>query len=258
MIYAGCDVGSLTAEAVIIRDKKIIAGEIIQVRAGASASARQVMEKALEKAGLGYNDISLCYSTGYGRFSMDFAEKNISEISCHGMGAHYVDSSIRTIIDIGGQDCKVIAIDKEGLVLDFVMNDKCAAGTGRSLEILANAIDVDLDKLGPVSMKSKRPVRINNKCGIFMEQEVLWNLYKNKKIKDLALGINQAVAKRVAILAKKMKIRPGIALTGGVSKNIGVKAALEDILNINFTKLSLDPQLMGALGAAIYAMKEYK
>lgn len=256
MIAAGCDVGSLTAEAVILKDGRICASRIIGVRATAALSARQVMEEALSDAGLCFDDIDLCFSTGYGRYSIDFAKKNISEISCHGLGAFTVNPAIRTVVDIGGQDCKVIAVDETGMVSDFAMNDKCAAGTGRCLEILAKALGVELGQLGALSQKARRPVSITNKCSIFMEMEVLYSMYAGKKIADIAFGINQAVAKRLATLAKGMKIREKVAITGGVSKNSGVVNELEKLLEIKFTPLAVDPQIVGALGAAVFAHNE--
>jgi predicted CoA-substrate-specific enzyme activase len=256
VIAAGCDVGSLTAEAVILKDGRICASKIIGVRALAALSAQQVMEEALNEAKLCFKDIDLCFSTGYGRYSIDFAKKNISEISCHGLGAFTVNPEIRTVVDIGGQDCKVISIDDAGMVSDFAMNDKCAAGTGRCLEILAKALGVELDQLGRLSQKAKRGVSITNKCSIFMEMEVLYHSYAGKKIPDIAFGINQAVAKRVASLARGIKIREKAAITGGVSKNPGVVSELEKLLGIKFTPLTVDPQIVGALGAAVFAHNE--
>jgi predicted CoA-substrate-specific enzyme activase len=256
MIVAGCDVGSLTACAVILRDGKILGGRIIPVRPTALLSANAVMGEALKAAGLAPEQIDLCCATGYGRFSIPFAGINYSEISCHGLGAFFAAPSIRTVIDIGGQDCKVLRVDGEGLVEDFVMNDKCAAGTGRSLELLAAAVSLSLSELGSLAGKSKGPFSINNRCSIFMEEEVLFQVRKKRKTKDIAFAINQAVAKRVAALAAKVKTAPAYAITGGVAKNPSVVRQLESLLNIRFTPLPIDPQLVGALGAAVFAIRE--
>lgn len=256
MIVAGCDVGSLTAEAVIMKDAEIICSHIMGVRATAEKSAASVMNAALARVGLDYGDIDSCYSTGYGRQAIAFSKKNISEISCHGMGAFWADNSIRTIVDIGGQDCKVISIDEKGLVREFIMNDKCAAGTGRCLEVLARALDVELDQLGPLSQKAKKPINLTNKCSIFMELEVMQHVYKKRKTRDIAAGINNAVAKRVVSLSRSVPLKPGFAITGGVSKNIGVVRRMEELLDIKFKQLAVDPQIIGALGAAIFAQKE--
>ncbi|MCX5849891.1 MAG: acyl-CoA dehydratase activase [Deltaproteobacteria bacterium] len=255
MIVAGCDVGSLTAKAVIMNDNSVVAHEIIKIRATTVVSATEVMKKALSSSSLQFSDINYCCSTGYGRYEIPFAQMNMSEISCHGLGAFWTDPSIRTIIDIGGQDCKVILIDETGNVRDFIMNDKCAAGTGRSLEILAKTIGVELEELGPLALQSKKPINITNKCSIFMELEVLNHLYTRKKIRHIACGIADAVAKRVAALAKAVDVEDDICITGGVSKNPGVIRQLCQHMNVSFKSLPIDPQIIGALGAAVFAMR---
>lgn len=250
--------GSLTAKAFILNEKGRLAGEIIRVKSTNINSATEVMEKALASARLRFSDLDYCCSTGYGRYEIPFAQMNMSEISCHGLGAFHADSSIRTVIDIGGQDCKVILIDNAGNVRDFIMNDKCAAGTGRSLEILARTIGVELEELGNLAVKSKKPINITNKCSIFMELEVLNHLYTRKKLKHIACGIADAVAKRVAALVKAVDVEENICITGGVSKNPGVVRQLAYHMNTSFKSLAVDPQIIGALGAACYAMQALK
>ncbi len=254
-IFAGCDVGSLTAKAVIMDGQSILATDIIRVKPTVLESATCVMQRVLSSSGLTFDNITRCCSTGYGRTGIPFADMNLSEISCHGMGAFYADNSIRTIIDIGGQDCKVISIDEKGLIKNFAMNDKCAAGTGRSLEILARTIGVKLEDLGPLTLKSRKPLNITNKCSIFMELEILEALYEKKKLKHIAAGLSDAVAKRVADLSTVIEIQKNVCLTGGVSKNQGVVRQLEKHLSLKFTRLNIDPQITGALGAAVFAMK---
>jgi len=255
MFFAGCDVGSLTAKGVILDGEKIIASKIIRVKETPEKSAKEVMDLTFKSISLSIDDIEKICSTGYGRNEISFAHMNMSEISCHGMGAFFSDNSIRTIIDIGGQDCKVISIDEQGYVLDFIMNDKCAAGTGRSLEIVADTMGVQLEDLGKLSLKSRKPLEINNKCSIFMELEVLDALYSKKKNKDIANGLSDAVAKRVVNLSSRMKIKKNVCLTGGVSKNQGVVKRLEHNLGLRLTKINTDPQAIGALGAAIFAKR---
>jgi predicted CoA-substrate-specific enzyme activase len=258
MIAAGCDVGSLTAKAYIMTEKGRLASEIIRVKSTNISSANEVMEKAMASARLRFSDLDCCCSTGYGRHEIPFAKMNMSEISCHGLGAFHADPSVRTVIDIGGQDCKVILIDANGSIRDFIMNDKCAAGTGRSLEILARTIGVKLEELGKLAVKSKKPINITNKCSIFMELEVLNHLYARKRLKHIACGIADAVAKRVAGLAKAIDIEDNICITGGVSKNPGVVRQLAYHMNRSFKSLPVDPQIIGALGAACYAMQAIK
>ncbi len=257
MLVAGVDVGSLTAEAVILEDEKIIAYEIIGVRPSPVQSATEVMEKTLAKTGLKLDDIEFCVSTGYGREKIPFADKSISEISCHGKGAQWSDPSIRTVIDIGGQDCKVIHVDENGDLVDFIMNDKCAAGTGRFLEIIAKTLGVDVSDLGPLSLKSKNPSVITSMCSVFAEYETMFLLAEGKDRVDIAAGVNKAMARRVYALVQRLGIRKEVAITGGVAKNVGVVKSLEELLRTKLIKFTIDPQIIGALGAALFA-KEFK
>jgi predicted CoA-substrate-specific enzyme activase len=253
MIVAGCDVGSLTAEAVLMTNGTIMGSEIIRVRPRADQSARDVMDALLARLELTYEDIDYCVSTGYGRETNPFADHNISEISCHGRGAHWLIPSIRTVIDIGGQDCKAIRVDKDGSLEDFVMNDKCAAGTGRSLELMSEALGVDVSELGPLSLESANALVITNQCSIFAEMEILHYLCEDKKISDVAAGINESMARRVKMLVGKVGAKDDIGMTGGVSKNVGVVKYLEEMLGKTFLEFPEDPQIVGALGAAIFA-----
>lgn len=258
MITAGCDVGSLTAKAVILKDNQIISSFIAGVKSTPVASSRMVMDEVLKISGLALPDIDYVCSTGYGRYDIPFSQMNMSEISCHGIGAFWADNSIRSIIDIGGQDCKVVAVDERGMITNFVMNEKCAAGTGRCLEILAKNIGTEIDRLGDVSLKArKKHIVITNKCSIFMELEVMDLLYRDVKIPEIAYGINAAVAKRVAAMTQSLRIENEICITGGVSKNKGVVTVLENLLKKKFKPLPLDAQLMGAIGAAVFAAREF-
>lgn len=256
MIVAGCDVGSLTAEAVLMENETILGSEIIRVRPRPEQSARDVMDKLLSRLGLSYDDISYCISTGYGRETISFSNDNISEISCHGRGAQWLVPSIRTVIDVGGQDCKAIRVDGRGLLEDFVMNDKCAAGTGRSLEIMAEVLGVDISELGPLSLEANSPLVITNQCSIFAEMEILHFMCEDKSVADIAAGINEAMARRVKMLAGKIGITDAIGMTGGVSKNIGVVKGLERMLGKQFVEFPEDPQIIGALGAAVFASEK--
>ena len=256
MITAGIDIGSLTAKGVILEENRIRTSYIMKAGASAIHSAEAVLNIMLYDSGLSVRDINCCCTTGYGRYDIPFSDINKSEISCHGLGAYWSDNSIRSIIDIGGQDCKVISVGDNGMVQDFVMNEKCAAGTGRSLELLAESIGIPLSELGPLSLKSNGKLEISNKCSIFMELDVMHHLYNKKSKKDIASSINRAVAKRVLQLAKSVKINGNLCITGGVSKNSGVVLSLERLLDVKFTPLKHDPQIMGALGAAVFAGME--
>ena len=253
MLVAGCDVGSLTAEAVIMENGKILGSEIIRVRPKAEQSARDVMERVLSKLDLKYDDLAYTIATGYGRETIPFANGNISEISCHGRGANFLIPEIRTVIDVGGQDCKAIRVDGQGNLEDFVMNDKCAAGTGRSLELNSEALGVDVSELGSLSLESTENITITNQCSIFTELEIMHLLMEDKSVADIAAGINEAMARRVKMLVGKVGIKNEIGMTGGVSKNIGVVKSLEQTLGAKFVEFPEDPQIIGALGAALFA-----
>lgn len=253
MMTAGIDVGSLTAKAVVIKDGKIPASYIMKTGPSPSESAETVLKRCLEANGIEESSIDFCCGTGYGRFEIPFADLNMSEISCHGMGAFWSNNRIRTIIDIGGQDCKVVSINENGMVTDFIMNDKCAAGTGRSLEILSRTLGIPLEKLGDAAEKSRRPAGITNKCSIFMELEIMEMICRGKKTADIASGLADAVAKRIVSLAGSMVLKEGFCITGGVAKNRAVVQHIERRLNTSFMPLSIDPQLAGAVGAAVFA-----
>jgi predicted CoA-substrate-specific enzyme activase len=255
MITAGCDVGSLTAKAVILNDGSIMSTALIRTGPDPSGAAEKVMRLCIDNAGINSYSIKCCCATGYGRLEIPFADMEMSEISCHGMGAFHNSNAVRTIIDIGGQDCKIISVNDKGLVTDFVMNDKCAAGTGRSLEILAGTLSIPLENLGKAAEGSRKPVNITNKCSIFMELEVMEMMCRNKKHSDIVNGIADAVARRVVSLAGTMKLNDKICVTGGVAKNSAVVRHLEKRLGASFYTLSIDPQLTGAAGAAVFAMR---
>jgi len=253
MIVAGCDVGSLTAEAVVMSDGLIVSYEIIRVRPRPEQSATDVMDKALAKAGLTYEDIEYCISTGYGRERIPFANANISEISCHGKGAQWLIPSVRTVIDVGGQDCKVIRVGEDGKLVNFVMNDKCAAGTGRFLEFMAKVLGVGIEDLGPLALASEKRAPITNMCSIYAESEILHYVYEGRDRVDIAAGINHAMAERVNSLVKRVGVEKDVCITGGVAKNIGVVKDLEEMLQVSAEKFDVDPQLVGALGAGLFA-----
>jgi len=256
MIVAGCDVGSLTAEAVLISEGEIIGSEIMRVRHKAEESARDVMDRVLAKTDLSFGDIAYVVSTGYGRETIPFADSNVSEISCHGKGAHWLVPAVRTVIDVGGQDCKVIRLNSEGTLLDFAMNDKCAAGTGRSLEIMAKALGVGISRLGPLSLEASQTITITNQCSIFTETEIMHLLMEERNVADIAAGINEAMARRVKMLVGKVGLEGAIGLTGGVSKNVGVVRFLEKMLGADFVQFPEDAQTIGALGAALFAAEK--
>jgi len=261
MLVAGVDVGAATAKTVIMADGKILGQAIIPTGDRIVTAAEKVTRLALEKAGMwrdsfGFNtDFDYVISTGYGRHGVPFANKAVTEIICHAKGAYYLLPATRTIIDIGGQDSKAIGLNEKGGVIDFVMNDKCAAGTGRFLEVMAQVLGVTIEELGPVALTSKNPCQISSTCTIFAESEMVSLRAEGKPREDLIAGIVRAVSSRVVVMGKTVGFRRDIVFTGGVAKNIGVKEALEAEINMEII-VPEEPQTMGALGAVLLAKAE--
>lgn len=259
MIFAGCDVGSLTGKAVILQDNEIKAHEIMRVRPRPEQTAQEVMTKALNKAGLTFDDLTYCVSTGYGRERIPFAQSSISEISCHGRGAHWVNPEVRTIIDIGGQDLKVIRVDRFGYMADFTMNDKCAAGTGRFLENMAKIMGLSLDELGPQAFEATQPVGITKTCTVLAQFDVLCLLTDGETKADISAGIARAMAERIAKMARRVGVKKEVAMTGGVAKNPAVVRSLQEVLGVQLYEMTkVDPQSIGALGAALFAQERFE
>jgi predicted CoA-substrate-specific enzyme activase len=257
--FAGCDVGSTTGKAVIINADGIVGSAVCQSEIDPEETANRVLKMACESIGseLSSKDITYLIGTGYGRREVPFANENISEITCHAMGAFSCLPETRTIIDIGGQDVKAISVGNNGEVLDFAMNDKCAAGTGRFFEMMANIFRMDIADFSNLSLQSKKIIPITSQCSVFAETEVITLLAKRKNPADIAAGIQASVAKRCFTLMKKTGIQPLVAITGGCSKNKGLIQSLEKKLRLPIQYLSVDPQLMGAYGAAVLAMRKY-
>lgn len=255
--FGGCDVGSTTGKAVILKDNKIVSSAIIPGDIDPEVTAEQVLKKAIEQLDdIGrIEDLSYLMGTGYGRNEIPFADENMSEISCHAHGVYYCDPQVKTIVDIGGQDVKGISLNGDGSVLEFAMNDKCAAGTGRFLEITSRSFKMSLREFSDLSLTAKKIIPVTSQCSVFAETEIISLLAKKTSPADIAAGIQASVAKRSFTLLKKVGIRPQIAVTGGCSKNEGLIRALEKRLREKITRLSIDPQLMGALGAAVLAQK---
>jgi len=197
------------------------------------------------------------YPAGYGRLSVDFADREITEITCHAVGAHSLYPKTRTVIDIGGQDSKVISVDESGKVIDFIMNDKCAAGTGRFLEVMAHALETKIEELGPLSLKSHNVLRISSMCTVFTESEVVSRIAEGCSQEDIAAGIHRAIVDRILTMANKVGINDQVTLTGGVSKNIGVIEMIKSRIS-NEINVPSEPQLIGALGAAILGQNYVK
>ena len=259
MIFAGVDVGAATAKTVILKDEEIQGYSIIPTGHDVKLAAEKVTKEALANAGLSIpiNDLNYVISTGYGRDAVSFADKAFTEIICHAKGAYFLIPSTRTIFDIGGQDSKAIELNENGNVVDFVMNDKCAAGTGRFLEVMAEVLEVgSVDKMGPMSLESKDPCKISSTCTIFAETEVVSLRAQGRSREDLISGVHQSVASRVAVMGSRIAWKKDAIFTGGVAKNIGVKQAMENEIGLEIL-VPDEPQIIGALGAAVIARERY-
>lgn len=256
-MFVGIDVGSLTAKAVLIDDQGTRFSFLTETGDNPKRSGEKVFEEVIKNAGAKGTDIKYIIGTGYGRVSLSFADCTITELTCHAKGAYYLNPAIRTLIDIGGQDSKVIRLNQNGGMTDFVMNDKCAAGTGRFLEVMAGALKVDLKKMGDFSLLSQNPSMINSICTVFAESEVISLLASGQAKEDIIAGLHHGIAKRVGNMARRLGIKDEITFVGGVSKNTGLKSALETYLEINFAPVGYDPQIIGALGAALLAREKY-
>lgn len=254
-LYAGIDSGSTSTDVVIIdRDKNIIAQSILPTGAGAAAGADRALDEALAQAGLSRSDINATVTTGYGRTAIKLGDQSITEITCHAKGAYFLDPSVRTIIDIGGQDSKVIRLDENGNVTNFVMNDKCAAGTGRFLELMARTLELSLDDMSRLGLEWKEDVTISSMCTVFAESEVVSLIAENRTPADIIHGLNRSVATKTCALCRRVGGEESYMMTGGVSKNRGVVTEIEKILGVKL-HISDKAQLNGALGAALFALE---
>ncbi|MBQ6623620.1 MAG: activase [Mogibacterium sp.] len=256
--YGGCDVGSTYTKAVILDENgKMVADTTIKSKINSEQSAKLAMKEVLDEVGLkDSKDLEYLIGTGYGRNKVPFADENISEISCHAMGVHITDPSVKAIIDIGGQDVKGIAVDTDGTVKNFAMNDKCAAGTGRFYEAMARSFEMSMSEFSKLSLNAKNVIPITAQCTVFAESEVITLVGEDKPMDEIAAGIQMAVAKRCFVMAKKAGATDSITLTGGCAKNDGLKDAIEHVLKLKVINLKTDPQLMGALGAAEFARQK--
>ncbi|MCD7840284.1 MAG: acyl-CoA dehydratase activase [Erysipelotrichaceae bacterium] len=256
MYILGIDSGSTSTNAVIMNEnQEIVAFDIVRTGAKSGDSALKAKENVLNKAHLKEDDIDYIVSTGYGRVSIPFANKNVTEISCHGKGANYFNPQVRTILDIGGQDSKAIALNDKGDVESFVMNDKCAAGTGRFLEMMARTLEVDINDMGPMSLKWKKDIKISSMCSVFAESEVISLIAQNNEKSDIAHGIHNAIASKAVSLMKRVGINGECMMSGGVAHNIGVVKAVEEQIGKELY-ICDEPEIVGAVGAALFGFEE--
>lgn len=245
--------GSLSAEAVLLNENKdVLSYSIVPTGVNSRKAAEKALTKALALSGQPEGDILFTVATGYGRISIDFAKKRVTEITCHARGIHHLRPDIRTLIDIGGQDSKAIRLTSKGRVADFIMNDKCAAGTGRFLEVMAGALEVELSQLARLSQGATKSVTISSMCTVFAESEVVSLIAAQHPRENIIQGLHEAIALRTVGMLKRIGVEEPVAMSGGVAKNAGVVSALAERLSLGIY-VPPEPQIVGALGAALIA-----
>ncbi len=259
VISAGIDVGSVSSEAVICLDGKLFASSTIRTGSSSPLSAKAALDGALKVAGLSLQSLHLIVGTGYGRVNLPFPHKTVTEIACHGKGAHYMGGpSVRTILDMGGQDLKVIKIDAAGRVTDFLMNDKCAAGTGRGIEVIADLLGVSIMEMGALSFEiDEEPPAVSDICVVFARSEAMARLKEGWSKNMVIASYLRAMAERVSMMLRRMGVEERFVITGGISKNQGVVKRIEKLVGVESAALPHDAQIAGALGAALFARDFY-
>ncbi len=258
MLSLGIDIGSLSTDAVLMNEEReIVASEVIATGASSKKAADKIWASILRTTGLSEKDIGHVVATGYGRVRVPFANEVVTEITCHGKGAHFFFPRVKTVIDIGGQDSKVIKVGPGGNVLDFVMNDKCAAGTGRFLEVMARTLEIDLDEMGPLSLRGSGKLAISSLCTVFAESEVVSLIGADHKVPDICRALHMAICKRIAAQARRVGVEGQVVMSGGVAKNSGMVRELERLLGTKL-RIAEEPQITGAVGAALIGLEAIK
>lgn len=253
MLFAGCDVGAISAKVVIMEEDTILVQEAVAYRMQPRQAASEVMNRALARAGLCLEDLDGCLACGFGRKVVPYARGNIAEILGLSRGIRWLQPGVKTAIDVGGQRIRVFNIEEDGKVLDSATNEKCASGTGRFIEVMTRALDLTLDQASLLAFESADPVSITSQCGVFAESEVITHVNEGRKRADIVAGICRSVAGRICSLVRSIRLEPDVAMVGGVAKNAGVVSCTEKELGVTFASLEMDPQLIGALGAALVA-----
>jgi len=254
MITAGIDIGSATTKVVLMKDERILSYSIVPTGVNGREAAEKSFKNALVKAGIEMSDVKGVVATGYGRIRAPFTDKRVTEITCHARGVLHELRNAGTVIDIGGQDSKVISIGSSGRVVDFVMNDRCAAGTGRFLEVTAHALGINVSEMGGLALKSSNPLRISSMCTVFAESEVISLLAQGESKEDIIAGLHESISERISSMLNQISIQKEVVLTGGVAKNAGIIKSLERKLKMKII-VPAEPQISGAVGAALIAQE---
>jgi predicted CoA-substrate-specific enzyme activase len=257
MIVAGCDLGTITAKAIIMKDGEIVSHEIMPYKNLPRQIAEEVYYKALSRTSLSPDQIDFCVATGFGKKAVSYADGESSEVVCLNRAFRFLHPDVRTIIDAGGQSMRAVNINQRGKVLDSTVNEKCAAGTGKFIEVMAKALELPLEVIGELPFSAKEPVSITSQCGVFAESEVITYVNDGREGPDIVAGIARSVANKIASLVRRISLDEKFAMVGGVAKNKGVLRYVEEELGIKFIDVEMDPQLFGALGAALVAGEKH-
>ena len=256
MLVGGVDVGSTQTKAIVMDgDRRIVGRGITDTGARLPEAGQKAFDLALADAGVAETDVAFVVGTGYGRFRVEFGDAQVTEISCHARGAVYLFPATRTVLDVGGQDTKAIKVGPDGSVIDFCMNDKCSAGTGRFLGAASDALEVPLGELGPLALTAKKPVKVTTTCTVFAESEILGWLARGRKIEDVVLGVHIAIASRSTSLLRRVGLEPEITFTGGVTRNEAMVKLIGDLTE-SPVNTSEESHHCGAIGAALFALDQ--
>jgi len=258
LMYAGCDLGAVTARVVIIEDGAIVSSETMPYKKLPVQAAVEAFEKALSKAGLEQDGIDYCVATGFGKKAVPYADANSAEVVCLNRAFRLLKPNVRTVIDAGGQSMRAINFSDKGKVLDSTVNEKCAAGTGRFIEVMSRALELPLEEVSDLILESKDPVTITSQCGVFAESEVITYVNEGRDRADIVAGIARSVAAKVSSLVRRISLEEEVAMVGGVALNAGVKKFVEEELGVKLAALETDPRVLGALGAALVAREKHR
>ena len=256
MIVAGFDLGTLAAKAVILRDGEIVSSQISEIRAVPEKVSQDILDKALSQAGLCQEDVMYSVSTGWGKKRVPFANQDMADMPCLAKGAKWLIPSARTVIDVGGQSIRALSINEAGKVLEYNTNDKCAAATGRFLELVAEALELKLEELAPLAAQSREPAKISSQCCVFAESEVVTLVNEGIELIDIVAGVHDSIVRRLAATAGTIGIAEDVVMTGGCAKNGRLVESLGRQLKVDIKTVDVDPQLVGAIGAAVIAQEK--
>jgi predicted CoA-substrate-specific enzyme activase len=256
-MYAGCDLGTVTAKAVIIEDDAIVSCETMPYKKLPLQAAEEVFERVLSRAGLSRDQVHYCVATGFGKKAVPFADATSPEVVCLNRAFRLLDKNVRTVIDAGGQSMRAVNFSQDGKVMDSTVNEKCAAGTGKFIEVMAKALELPIEEVGQLPSQSSAPVSITSQCGVFAESEVITYVNKGIDRADIVAGIARSVAGKVSSLVRRISLDQEVAMVGGVALNAGVRGYVEEELGVKLVDLETEPQVFGALGAALMAREKH-